>query len=108
MQMTRPKRTVLSVLEPGGWSVPTICNLAAPYRWSPHSSDWGHRKFLGVRERSKQFSTFGLFPTVRILCTITLMKAAIYARVSTTDQNCELQLRELREYASRRGLILEQ
>lgn len=31
------------------------------------------------------------------------MKAAIYARVSTTDQNCELQLRELREYVKRRG-----
>ncbi|HEY6343235.1 MAG TPA: recombinase family protein [Bryobacteraceae bacterium] len=31
------------------------------------------------------------------------MKTAIYARVSTTDQNCELQLRELREYVSRRG-----
>ncbi len=31
------------------------------------------------------------------------MKAAIYARVSTTDQNCELQLAELREYANRRG-----
>lgn len=31
------------------------------------------------------------------------MKAAIYARVSTADQSCELQLRELREYASRRG-----
>ena len=30
------------------------------------------------------------------------MKAAIYARVSTTDQNCEMQLRELREYISRR------
>ena len=28
---------------------------------------------------------------------------AIYARVSTTDQNCEMQLRELREYISRRG-----
>ena len=27
------------------------------------------------------------------------MKAAIYARVSTSDQNCEMQLRELREYA---------
>ena len=26
------------------------------------------------------------------------MRTAIYARVSTTDQNCELQLRELREY----------
>jgi len=31
------------------------------------------------------------------------MKVAIYARVSTTDQNCEMQLRELREYSARRG-----
>ncbi len=31
------------------------------------------------------------------------MKVAIYARVSTNDQNCDLQLRELREYAARRG-----
>ncbi len=31
------------------------------------------------------------------------MKAAVYARVSTTDQNCDLQLRELREYVGRRG-----
>jgi putative DNA-invertase from lambdoid prophage Rac len=31
------------------------------------------------------------------------MKIAIYARVSTTDQNCERQLTELREYAGRRG-----
>jgi len=30
------------------------------------------------------------------------MRTALYARVSTTDQNCELQLRELREYAARR------
>jgi DNA invertase Pin-like site-specific DNA recombinase len=30
------------------------------------------------------------------------MRAAIYARVSTADQNCEMQLRELREYCSRR------
>lgn len=29
------------------------------------------------------------------------MKAAIYARVSTKDQNCELQLNELREYINR-------
>jgi DNA invertase Pin-like site-specific DNA recombinase len=26
------------------------------------------------------------------------MRCAVYARVSTTDQNCEMQLRELREY----------
>lgn len=31
------------------------------------------------------------------------MLAALYARVSTTDQTCESQLRELREYAARRG-----
>jgi DNA invertase Pin-like site-specific DNA recombinase len=31
------------------------------------------------------------------------MKTALYARVSTADQNCELQLRELREYITRRG-----
>ena len=32
------------------------------------------------------------------------MKTAIYARVSTSDQSCQMQLRELREYADRRGL----
>jgi DNA invertase Pin-like site-specific DNA recombinase len=31
------------------------------------------------------------------------MNVAIYARVSTADQNCTMQLRELREYALRRG-----
>ena len=31
------------------------------------------------------------------------MRTAIYARVSTSDQNCEMQLRELREYVARRG-----
>jgi putative DNA-invertase from lambdoid prophage Rac len=31
------------------------------------------------------------------------MRVAIYARVSTTDQNCEMQLRELRDYCGRRG-----
>src|ERR1700737_3206636 len=31
------------------------------------------------------------------------MKAVIYARVSTIDQSCEMQLLELREYAARRG-----
>src|SRR5215471_18376908 len=33
------------------------------------------------------------------------MRAAIYARVSTTDQKCEMQLTELREYVSRRGWV---
>jgi DNA invertase Pin-like site-specific DNA recombinase len=32
------------------------------------------------------------------------MRAVIYARVSTADQSCEMQLRELRDYAERRGL----
>jgi putative DNA-invertase from lambdoid prophage Rac len=31
------------------------------------------------------------------------MRCAIYARVSTTDQTCESQLKELREYVDRRG-----
>lgn len=31
------------------------------------------------------------------------MKCAIYARVSTDDQSCDMQLRELREYCGRRG-----
>lgn len=31
------------------------------------------------------------------------MRCALYARVSTTDQNCEMQLRELREYICRRN-----
>jgi DNA invertase Pin-like site-specific DNA recombinase len=33
----------------------------------------------------------------------TPIQVAIYARVSTSDQNCESQLRELREYVARRG-----
>lgn len=35
--------------------------------------------------------------------TVVIVKVALYARVSTTDQNCELQLKELREYCQRRG-----
>ena len=34
------------------------------------------------------------------------MRVAIYARVSTGEQNPELQLRELRDYAERRGFIV--
>jgi len=36
------------------------------------------------------------------------MKAAIYARVSTKDQSCELQLRDLRAYCAARNLTLLQ
>ena len=32
-----------------------------------------------------------------------VMKCALYARVSTSDQTCQMQLQELREYISRRG-----
>ncbi len=35
------------------------------------------------------------------------MRVAIYARVSTADQSCEMQLRELREYTERRGWTAE-
>ena len=35
------------------------------------------------------------------------LKVAIYARVSTKDQDCERQLRDLREYASHRGLDIQ-
>jgi len=31
------------------------------------------------------------------------MIIAIYARVSTSDQSCEMQLHELREYVAKRG-----
>ena len=31
------------------------------------------------------------------------MQVAIYARVSTTDQDCVSQLRELRDFVARRG-----
>src|SRR3954462_10032474 len=34
------------------------------------------------------------------------MRVAIYARVSTADQNPELQLRELRDYAAHRGFTV--
>jgi putative DNA-invertase from lambdoid prophage Rac len=34
------------------------------------------------------------------------MGVAIYARVSTTDQSCDLQLRELREYVTHRNWVV--
>src|ERR1700722_3687227 len=34
------------------------------------------------------------------------VRLAIYARVSTVDQACEMQLRELRQYAAARGWTL--
>lgn len=35
------------------------------------------------------------------------MKVAIYARVSTSDQDCKVQLAELREYAAGRGWTIQ-
>ena len=35
------------------------------------------------------------------------MKIGIYARVSTTDQDCSQQLQQLREYAAARGWQIE-
>ncbi len=40
------------------------------------------------------------------LATSDVVRVAIYARLSTTDQNCEMQLRQLREYVSRRGWLV--
>ncbi len=37
-----------------------------------------------------------------------MMRCAVYARVSTADQNCEMQIRELREYTTRRGWSIVQ
>ena len=34
------------------------------------------------------------------------MRVAIYCRVSTADQTCDLQQRELREYCKRRGFVI--
>ena len=34
------------------------------------------------------------------------MRAAIYARVSTKDQSCEMQLRDLRTYCTVRGFTV--
>ena len=31
------------------------------------------------------------------------MRCTIYTRVSTADHNCELQIRELQQYANRQG-----
>ena len=34
------------------------------------------------------------------------MQTALYARVSTMDQSCEMQLLELRDYAGKRDWII--
>jgi DNA invertase Pin-like site-specific DNA recombinase len=35
------------------------------------------------------------------------LRAALYARVSTTDQDCSQQLRDLREFAAARGWTVQ-
>ena len=53
-----------------------------------------------------QFSLCRIVGVQALICTEIVydknMRCALYARVSTTDQNCEMQLRELREYIARR------
>jgi DNA invertase Pin-like site-specific DNA recombinase len=51
---------------------------------------------LGV---NREFS--GGDPAMR--ATAKLLRVVIYVRVSTSDQNCELQLRDLHDYAARHG-----
>ena len=34
------------------------------------------------------------------------MRAAIYARVSTKDQSCDMQMRDLRAYCAARGFTI--
>ena len=60
--------------------------------------------------RARTFPTRPTFPPTKrlklglvVIMAESCPRAAIYARVSTADQNCDLQLRELREYAARRG-----
>lgn len=36
-----------------------------------------------------------------------MLRIAIYARVSTKDQNCDLQLRDLRAYCAARGFAIQ-
>lgn len=50
-----------------------------------------------TRQPAKGGASAPSIPTIRVV---------IYARVSTQDQNCEMQVRELREYAQRRGWII--
>jgi DNA invertase Pin-like site-specific DNA recombinase len=50
---------------------------------------------------AKSHRSLATSPTQEI--PLAVERIAIYCRVSTKDQHCELQLRELREYAERRG-----
>jgi DNA invertase Pin-like site-specific DNA recombinase len=49
------------------------------------------------------FIPFFVFDLRTMTTSSTTIRVALYCRVSTSDQNCELQLRELRDYVSRRG-----
>jgi predicted site-specific integrase-resolvase len=61
-------------------------------RVSPRTRAGGHVVFTADAVANEQRGN------VRLL----QMKIALYCRVSTSDQNCEMQLRELREYAAER------
>ena len=62
------------------------------------NADAGLSKTILHYRLPKHFSCTMFGNPVRLLG----MKIALYARVSTSDQNCEMQLRELREYAAAR------
>jgi DNA invertase Pin-like site-specific DNA recombinase len=53
------------------------------------------------RAETSALLTISLIPTVE-----DTMRVGLYARVSTKDQSCELQLRDLRTYCEARGFII--
>jgi hypothetical protein len=89
--------------------------LSTPSSKTTPSAD--HQRY-NVRHYSRQVTPFGdaantdfvplfLFPPpdIQVNYDVTT-RVALYARVSTSDQNCELQLRDLRDYVSRRVWII--
>ncbi len=59
-------------------------------------------RFSSVNQHCKA-TLLRLTPAPNVSVHGTAMIVAIYARVSTTDQNCETQLHELRQYVAQRG-----
>jgi putative DNA-invertase from lambdoid prophage Rac len=74
--------------------------LAVPVRWSGVVRDTASGPVS--RTVSAPLRTFLLCKCLEIPYAKFGMKIALYARVSTADQNCQMQLRELREYAAAR------
>ena len=55
-----------------------------------------------------QVSVDAVFLLAKFRCcfVVRIMRAAIYARVSTKDQSCEMQMRDLRAYCAARGFTI--